>query len=238
MRAHPSAPRHQLPSDRKRGWGGRRAGAGRPRRRESGVAHLQRGDTSADVAVHVTLRVQKHVYKLRSKRCFRVIQKAFAAWQQRNGFRLVHFAVMSNHVHLVAEAESRQALSRALQGISIRIAKGLNAVMQRRGKVFADRFFSRVVHDARDMRNVLAYVLNNARRHCIAGSVKKNWVDEFSSAHAFDGWTVPIESRAQAPPPVAPALSLIMQNWKYAGGLISPSFVPGPGLMQEHPSAR
>ena len=219
------------------GWGGRRPGAGRKPRQESGVTHQRREETDADLAVHASLRVLDTVYNLRAKRCFRVIEKALAAWKERDGFRVVHFSVMGNHVHLVAEAESPRVLSRAMQGIAIRIAKGLNLVMKRRGKVFADRFFSRVVRSARDMRNVLAYVLNNARRHCLVDDVKDDWVDEFSSAHAFDGWTIPVSSRARASPPVVPGQSHMMRTWKRACGAIAPSFTPGPRVIAEHPFA-
>jgi hypothetical protein len=97
-----------------------------------------------------------------------------------------------------------------------------------RGRVFADRYHNRVLHTARQVRNVLAYVLNNARRHGLAKDARKDWVDEYSSAHAFDGWTRAVKSRAQDPPPIAAGKSLVMQTWRTAGGPIAPSFVPGP----------
>jgi len=50
----------------------------------------------------------------------------------RGGFRLVHYAVMGNHVHLLAEATDARALSRGMQGLGIRVARGLNQVMEKR----------------------------------------------------------------------------------------------------------
>ena len=35
----------------------------------------------------------------------------------RFGFRLVHYAVMGNHVHLIVEAPDRRALWRGMQGL-------------------------------------------------------------------------------------------------------------------------
>ncbi len=173
---------------------------------------------------------------LRSQLCYRVIEKAFRAWRERDGFRLVHFSVMGNHLHLVAEAKNRRALSRAMQGIAIRIAKGLNAIMGRRGSVFAHRYYNRVLHTAREVRNVLAYVLNNARRHRLKKDLKKSWIDEYSSAHAFDGWLGEVQSRARGSPPIAVGKSLVMQTWRLAGGAIPPDFVPGPkdGFQEHH----
>jgi REP element-mobilizing transposase RayT len=216
------------------GWGGRRKGAGRPKNDKSGTPHRRRAVTNHNRALHVTLRVLGHVRNLRSQLCYRVIEKAFCAWSERDGFRLLHFSVMGNHLHLVAEAKNRRALSRAMQGIAIR-----NAIMSRCGSVFAHRYYNRVLHTAREVRNVLAYVLNNARRHRLKKNLKNSWIDEYSSAHAFDGWLGEVQSRAQAPPPVVPGKSLLMQTWRLAGGPIAPDFVPGPkdGFREQHAAA-
>jgi REP element-mobilizing transposase RayT len=53
--------------------------------------------------------------------------------------RIVHYSVQGNHVHLVAEASDRRVLARRVQGLEVRIARGMNKLMQRRGAVFADR---------------------------------------------------------------------------------------------------
>jgi hypothetical protein len=39
---------------------------------------------------------------------------------QRDDFRVVHFSVQSNHLHLIAEARDAIALARGIQGLSIR----------------------------------------------------------------------------------------------------------------------
>ena len=48
---------------------------------------------------------------------------AFAGGCERTGFRLVHFSVQSNHVHLIAEGDCRTSLTRGLQGLAIRMAR-------------------------------------------------------------------------------------------------------------------
>ena len=40
---------------------------------------------------------------------------------------------MGNHLHLIVEADGNEALSRAMQGLCIRIAKALNAMMNLAG---------------------------------------------------------------------------------------------------------
>ncbi len=106
-----------------------------------------------------------HVYNLRSRRCFSVLGRAIGSAAERFGVRIVLFSVLGNHVHLVVEAASSEDLSRAMQGFSIRIAKGLNRLMKRSGRVLGDRFHARTLRTPREARAALAYVRSNARRH-------------------------------------------------------------------------
>ena len=60
-------------------------------------------------------------------------RKALTESCRHRDFRVTNFSVMSNHVHLICEADGRRALAKGLQGLFIRMAKGLNWYMKRRG---------------------------------------------------------------------------------------------------------
>jgi hypothetical protein len=79
--------------------------------------------------------------------------------------RLIEFALLGNHLHLIVEADSSVALSQGMQGLAIRIAKALNKVMGRRGRVFADHYHSRLLPTPAELVNAIAYVLGNAEHH-------------------------------------------------------------------------
>jgi REP element-mobilizing transposase RayT len=139
------------------------------------------------VPVHVTLRVAPDVYNLRSRRSFTVIRKAMNAAAERFGVRIVEFSVQGNHMHFIMEAAAHEALSRAVQGFSIRLAKGLNAMMnRRRGRVFADRYHARPLRSRYDARGVVRYVRDNYRRHMtkIGKLLPLTFVDPFASPRA------------------------------------------------------
>src|SRR5438105_4593367 len=135
----------QLPLDLPK-WGGCRKGAGRPRTRPHpgligpGVPHLKREAFPARIPVHVTVRVVPGVGYLRSQGRAKEIATALREAAVRFGARIVHYSIQGNHLHLIVEAESRAALSRAMQGLSIRLARRLNRRAGRRGAVFADRY--------------------------------------------------------------------------------------------------
>ena len=111
------------------------------------------------------MRMAPHVYNLRSRRSFRVIEAALWIGGDRFDVRIVRFSVQGNHVHLLVEAPNRRALARAIQGFSIRIAKGLNRMLGRAGRVFDDRYHARVLRTPTEVRHAIHYVLGNARKH-------------------------------------------------------------------------
>ncbi|MEO8181760.1 MAG: transposase [Deltaproteobacteria bacterium] len=152
-----------------RTWGGARPGAGRPPKgRTAGVSHLRRPSLSRHHPLHVTLRVQRGVASLRGHSLFAVVRRALAAGKAQFGFSLVHFSVQRDHLHLIAEAKDRRALSRGIQGISIRVARAVNRRLERTGRLFADRYHARTLKTPRSVRLALRYVLLNIRKHARA----------------------------------------------------------------------
>src|SRR6266566_1116261 len=112
----------QLTLRKHAGWGGRRKGAGRkPKGEWALVTHTARPPLAARYPVHVTLRVLPHVWNLRSGRTFRVLGRALSQGGDRFGMRICEFSIQGNHLHLVTEATDARALSRGMQGLSIRI---------------------------------------------------------------------------------------------------------------------
>jgi hypothetical protein len=61
------------------------------------------------------------------------------------GFPLVHYSVQGNHVHLLVEANDEKALSKGMNGLGTRIARRLNRVMGRKGKVLDDRYHGHIL---------------------------------------------------------------------------------------------
>ncbi|HUJ28482.1 MAG TPA: transposase, partial [Myxococcales bacterium] len=95
--------------------------------------------------------------------------------------RIVHFAILGNHLHLIVEAGSAEDLSRAMQGLGIRLAKRLNALQRRHGGVFADRYHAHVLGSRRATAHAVRYVLSNYRRHT-REHLPPRWIDPLSSA--------------------------------------------------------
>jgi REP element-mobilizing transposase RayT len=198
------------------GWGGRRAGAGpKPRGRRAGVAHRTRAPLAARFPVEVTMRVKSGLPSLRGRWEFAALRGAIVAGCERAGFRLVHFSVQSNHLHLLVEGRCRSTLSRGLQGLAIRMARALNRQWRRSGSVFADRYHDRILRSPREVWNALRYVLCNARKHGSWSS--RTRPDPLSSSSWFDGWRAHPPKPADSSPTASAHTWLLRRGWRLHG---------------------
>jgi hypothetical protein len=111
------------------------------------------------------------------------MKRAFAA-ASHDGFRVLHFSVQADHVHLLVEADAPSRLSSGMRGLAIRMARAINRAVGRRGAVWADRFHSRALATPREVRNALIYVLQNWKKHEPAAV----GIDPRSSGEWFVGW--------------------------------------------------
>jgi putative transposase len=149
-------------------WGGKRKGAGRPRtpgRLRRCVPHLRRPRLAARFPVHVTWRMSHGVWNLRSRRSFTRLRRAFYTSAVRFGYRIVHYAVMGNHMHLIVEARDEGALAIGMQSLGIRIAQSLNRLMERKGRVLSDRYHARILKTPTEVRTCVHYLQTNAQKH-------------------------------------------------------------------------
>jgi putative transposase len=194
--------------------GGKRPGAGRPRTRAHpgligpGVPHVARTEFAARCPIHVTQRMRPGVGRLRTQSRFALIQCALREASDRFGMQVVHFSVQGNHLHLIVEADGREALSKSMKGLAVRIAVRLNRLAGRRGTVFADRYHAHVLATPREVANTIRYVLENYKKHTCE-CLPPRWQDPFASSIAEPlhepkvwllrvGWTRAVDFRMAA----------------------------------------
>ncbi|WP_419190715.1 transposase [Saltatorellus ferox] len=73
---------------------------------------------------HVTIKLKRGFRSLRKKEEMAVLRAAIARVNQGELVRIVEFSVMSNHVHLIVEAENSGDLSKGMA--SLNTGLGLN----------------------------------------------------------------------------------------------------------------
>ena len=206
----------QLELPRPSTWGGFRPGAGRKRKRpRPEPAHVRRPDHDRRHPVHATLRARVLDVSLRSPGLFTRVSGALGA-SQRTGFRLIHFSVQTDHIHIIVEADSTIELTRGLQGLAVRCAKAINRALRRCGPVWHGRYHIHRLATPSEVRIGLVYVLLNHRKHlrAVAGP------DPCSSGPWFDGWARELPPPSAAAPVVKPCTWMASVGWRRAGGVI------------------
>ena len=159
-------PQLELPS-----WGGRRKGAGRkPQSKLRRVSHRARPAHQARHPLHAVWRTRPDVPSLRKRAVMELLRGALAAGGRGAAFRLVHYSVQGNHLHLVVEAHDKRSLSRGMQGLAVRVARAVNRAAGRVGRVFADHYFARELKTPAEARRAVRYVLDNFLHHAHAGT--------------------------------------------------------------------
>jgi REP element-mobilizing transposase RayT len=185
------------------------------------VAHRPREKVNAQHPLLVTTKVMPDVARLRTAVMYEAIRAALEGatkWMyEPEPVRFVHASVQGNHLHLLVEAASTKALSRAMKGFLVACAKRLNKIAGRKGRVFADRFHARTLATPTAVRNGLRYVLLNFRKHGEARPHQR--LDPYSSAFALPDWQTETSIRlSDVTMEVAlPRTWLLREGWRRAG---------------------
>jgi hypothetical protein len=173
--------------------------------------------------------VRPGIPSLRTARFARAFRSTLTRGCERGSFRVVHYSIQRDHVHLIVEAAGKKALASGMKSVGPRLARAVQAVFAVRGRVLAGRYHLHVLNSPREVRNALAYVLLNARKHWVQRGRRMPAVrlDACSSARWFDGWrTKPAADSDEGAMEVArPRSWLLVKGWR-RHRLIDPAEVP------------
>jgi REP element-mobilizing transposase RayT len=222
-----------LEPEARRTHGGRREGAGRkPRRKGTWMAHTPRAWHDANHPAHVTLRVRRGMPSLRGFALAASIGAGLRRAAQsnearptvrRSTFRVVHFSIQPNHLHLIVEASGKAALARGMQGLASGLARRINRKLHRRGALFADRYHAHALRSPTETRHAIVYVLHNYRKHPEPipdlGTAPRDGVDPCSSARWFEGWAQAPGPQREPPPVALPRTWLLRAGWRRGGAV-------------------
>jgi hypothetical protein len=186
----------------------------------------------------VLITLRSVVKPLRKPAVFAAAYGVMADMNARHGkrFRIVHFSLQADSVRLIVEASTRKALLAGVRGVAVSLARRVNQLVDRRGRMFDDRWDGRALSTPEAVRDALVRVFGSFRKQ---GDAVRASVDPFSSGAYFAGFAEydgkpPLESEPQLVPralrergvPVVEAgVPLLADGW-LALGPISITEVP------------
>ncbi|HEX3761049.1 MAG TPA: transposase [Kofleriaceae bacterium] len=187
------------------------------------------------------MRVAPEVGSLRRRAMYKALREATITAALRERIRIVHISLQRTHVHLLVEADHKDALARGMQGFMISAARNINTalgdgVRRRRGRVFSDRYHVEVITTPTRTRHAIGYILGNWRHHGEdRDGLASTWlVDPFSSGISFPDWKEledqpwmwPIRETYDPLMVRRPQSWLLREGWKKIGSSISARDVP------------
>ncbi|MCC6811683.1 MAG: hypothetical protein IT381_29905 [Deltaproteobacteria bacterium] len=203
--------------------------------------HISRPSLGTQSAVHVTLKLRRGVPSLRNRKKYSLVKRAFSrfrfvargvprvadagdAARDENGFRLVHYAVLGDHVHMLCEVDGSRWLARGVQKIAISLARSLNAASMREaggsldpragamserpgwiGPVFVERYHLHALATPTEIAHCLEYLFTNAAKHFGSINVVRCKITHANDRARYidvDAFTSFAELHTSADPPV------------------------------------
>ncbi len=119
---------------------------------------------SPDHIWHITQRCHKKEFLLKFKRDRdRWLHWLFEA-KKRFGLNVLNYVVTSNHIHLLAQDDTTNAVSQSLQLVAGRTAQEFNQRKKRHGAFWEDRYHATAVDTKEYLIQCLVYIdLNMVR---------------------------------------------------------------------------
>jgi putative transposase len=126
----------------------------KPRKKEEGACY------------HVTARSNRGEFILQSRKLKREFLMVLEKAKEKFNFKLKHFCIMSNHIHLMIQPRENTDISKIMQWILSVFAIRFNKIFGYKGHVWYDRFKSKIIHTLNQLIKVFEYIsLNPVKAH-------------------------------------------------------------------------
>jgi len=110
---------------------------------------------------HVVARANRGEFVLHSTEMKEMFIDILNKAKEKYDFKLKHFCLMSNHIHLLIEPGPKTSLSKLMQWILSVFAIRFNRYFGHRGHVWYDRFKSKIIRSFRQFITTFHYISQN-----------------------------------------------------------------------------
>lgn len=144
---------------------------------------MKRETVTSRSPIMITVKLKSGLRNLRCGVIHEQLKKGFLG-AKKFGFRVVHYSLEGNHVHIFAEVDDKDALAKGMMSFGSSFGKAIRKFNGGTGPVFMGRYHVRVLKNPTQTKQALAYVLFNRAKHT-------KWhpeINEYSSNVHFKEW--------------------------------------------------
>lgn len=136
--------------------------AGRKAIHDKGIRHTPREVISKPSPLHLTVKLKRA--DIQNKVVLRILKHAIYR-SRLQGVRVVHFSLEHDHVHLYVECGNNFVLGKAMKAFGVTFVRGINKFKRSKGQLYKYRYHLRILKSAREVKNVINYILKNGIKH-------------------------------------------------------------------------
>jgi hypothetical protein len=129
--------------------------------RKGPIAHTTR-QLSRRHPIHVVMTLVRGAPPAHRRQVREIFHHWLGVARDRYGLCFSFGTMMPDHIHLVCESpRTSRDLSNGLRFVCSKVALAINRAFDRKGPLFADRYFSRILKTPSELLNALLYVARN-----------------------------------------------------------------------------
>lgn len=149
--------------------------AGRPAIHDRGIRHIKREEILRPRPLHLTVKLIRA--DIQNKSILKALRHAILRGRLQ-GLKIIHYSLEHDHIHLYAESENNEVLSKAMKAFGVSLVKKMNRHFRAQGPCYKTRYHLRVLRSASEVKNVINYILKNGIKHRRTKSI----IDSYNSA--------------------------------------------------------
>ena len=144
---------------------------------------MKRPELNEREPIGITLKLISGLPSIRTPMIMSALARAMRL-ARRFGLAVVHYAVQSNHIHMIVEAKSKQCLTAGMRSLTTSMAKAVHRFIGFGfcGKVLKARYHAHVLKTPTEVKRAIRYVVFNLAKHKNCAPI----VDPYSSVHGLD----------------------------------------------------
>ncbi|MBL6989853.1 MAG: transposase [Bacteriovoracaceae bacterium] len=125
------------------------------------IKHVRR-NVLKETPIHCILKTDIE-FSLQSSHCLKLFKKLVGVVERKYCVTVAQYFVHKSHIHILIITPVEKNLSLAMGYISSMMARDFNKRFKRKGRYWADRFYSSVKISAKEIRRAIYYIANQIK---------------------------------------------------------------------------